>query len=73
VRRSLRLSPVGKAPAPELSEVMISKGMARPEKVACQPGDGRCSPFPDSLESARTGCSAQKAPEGALQARLDHG
>jgi hypothetical protein len=38
--------------ADALTEDMITEGMARAEKVACRPGDDRCYPFPDPLETA---------------------
>ena len=38
---------------PELTQEMIDEGMARVEKVACSPGDNRCSPFRWSLNEAR--------------------
>lgn len=35
-----------------LPQAMIEDGMARAEKVACAPGDGRCYTFPDPLDDA---------------------
>jgi hypothetical protein len=51
--------------ADRLTQDMIADGMARAEKVACRPGDDRCSPFPDRLEVAQASRSAQRAPEGS--------
>jgi hypothetical protein len=51
---------------PELTEELIAEGMARAERVPCRPGDDRCYAFPHPLDIARTSCSAQRAPEGAL-------
>jgi hypothetical protein len=42
---------------PELTNVMIAEAMARAEKVACTPGDHRCLPLPDDVESARATCT----------------
>jgi hypothetical protein len=52
--------------ADKLTGEMIEDGMVRAEKVACRPGDDRCSVFPDPLEDVRASGSAQRAPEGAL-------
>jgi len=38
--------------ADRLTEQMIEDGIAWAEKVACPPGDDRCYPFPDPLETA---------------------
>jgi hypothetical protein len=38
---------------------MIDEGMARAEKVACDPFDDRCYPFPDRLEAVRATCTPQ--------------
>ena len=43
--------------APELTQEMIAEGMARADKVACSPGDGRCYPFRYSLQWARESCT----------------
>ena len=40
-------------PTPELAENVIAEGSARAEKVACRPGDTRCSPVPNWLTAAR--------------------
>jgi hypothetical protein len=42
---------------PELTEERIAEAMARAEKVACRPGDGRCYAFPDRLSDARETCT----------------
>ena len=36
---------------------MIAEAMARAEKVACRPGDGRCYAFPDRLSDALATCT----------------
>ena len=36
---------------------MIAEAMARAEKVACRPGEGRCYALPDSVEIARATCT----------------
>jgi hypothetical protein len=41
----------------ELTEERIAEAMARAEKVACQPGDGRCYAFPDRLVDALASCT----------------
>jgi hypothetical protein len=41
----------------ELTEERIAEGMARVEKVACRPGEGRCYAFPDPVEDARASCT----------------
>src|SRR5215218_8708231 len=35
----------------------IVEAMARAERVACQPGEGRCYAFPDPVEQARASCT----------------
>ena len=42
---------------PELTEERIAEAMARAEKVACRPGDGRCYAFSDRLSDARETCT----------------
>jgi len=42
---------------PDLTEERIAKEMARAEKVACRPRDGRCYAFPDRLADALTTCT----------------
>jgi hypothetical protein len=42
---------------PERSEKVIAEAMARAEKVACRPGDGRCYAFPDRLVDALATCT----------------
>ena len=44
---------------PKLTQVMIEEGMARAEKIACAPGDGRCDPFPNRIEGAQETCTAK--------------
>jgi hypothetical protein len=46
---------------PELTEERITEAMARAEKVACRPGDGRCYAFPDRLSDARETCTLEGA------------
>jgi hypothetical protein len=42
---------------PALTEEMIAEAMARAEKMACQPWDGRCLPLPYSAVEARKTCT----------------
>jgi hypothetical protein len=42
-----------------LTAEAIAAAMARAERVACAPGDPRCSPFPDPVADARTTCTPQ--------------
>ena len=44
---------------PELTDEVIAEAMVRAEKVACRPGDGRCSALPDSVADARAMCTPQ--------------
>jgi hypothetical protein len=41
----------------KLTQAMIDDGMARAERAACTPGDGRCYVFPDPLDEARQTCT----------------
>ena len=43
--------------APELTKERIAEAMARAEKVACRPGEGRCYAFPNPVEDVRTSCT----------------
>jgi len=40
-----------------LTEERIAEAMARAEKVACRPGNGRCYALPDSVTDARASCT----------------
>ena len=42
---------------PELTEDMITEGMARAEQVACDPFMARCFAFPDPIDEARNSCT----------------
>ena len=42
---------------PELTEKRIAEAMARAERVACRPGEGRCDALPDPVEIARATCT----------------
>ena len=42
---------------PELTQAMIAEGMARAEKVACDPFRARCFAFPDPIDEARNSCT----------------
>jgi len=46
--------------AEHLTEDMMAEGMARAEKVACRPGEGRCYAFPNPVEDV----SASGTPKG---------
>jgi hypothetical protein len=41
----------------ELTEERIAEAMARAEKAACRPGEGRCYALPDSVDVARASCT----------------
>jgi hypothetical protein len=43
--------------AAELTEERIAEAMARAERVACRPGEGRCYALPDPVEHARASCT----------------
>ena len=43
----------------ELTEERIAEAMARAERVACRPGEGRCYALPDSVAEARANCTPQ--------------
>ena len=43
--------------AAELTEDVIAEAMARAERVACRPGEGRCYALPDPVEHARASCT----------------
>jgi hypothetical protein len=43
---------------PELTEDVIAAAMARAEKVACRPGEGRCYALPDPVATARHGLAS---------------
>src|SRR5215208_1493325 len=40
-----------------VTDELIAEAMARAEKVACRPGDGRCYPLPNSVKDARASCT----------------
>ena len=40
-----------------LTEELLAEAVARAEKVACSPGDHRCSRFPDRQKDTRTSCT----------------
>jgi hypothetical protein len=44
----------------ELTEERITEAMARAEKVACRPGDGRCYALPYSAVEARKTCTPRR-------------
>jgi hypothetical protein len=42
---------------PEVTEERIAEAMARAEKLACRPGDGRSYPLPYSVKDAGASCT----------------